>query len=289
MDRTAVGGALLLSLAVIALQVRRTGVAELAQPLAFLLITLIPLATGLYQRPFYHRNRNLIIPVMRILGNVLPMHRRIQVSVALAMEVPPRPGVHGAVLDLMKTMTGCRALHHFLFGVFLMLPPASCLLTQATLALLAWNPHGYCATELLQSPLSQQRQRGLAATLDLLSLPLAAVQPVAELIGHTQTGLAPADAVCHATISCLCLMVQVVLPTMISALVWPRPPAGESAAEDGMACMPGLRAAAKKAGEGADLWLRRATGATSGAWVRCLVFWYLLSNVWLLCKVSEGV
>ena len=95
----------------------------------------------------------------------------LQVSVALAMEVPPRPGVHGAVLDLMKTMTGergrasclcktrsasparlclagCRALHHFLFGVFLMLPPASCLLTQATLALLAWNPHGYCATEV---------------------------------------------------------------------------------------------------------------------------------------------
>lgn len=210
---------------------------------------------------------------------------------------------------------------------------------QLTCALPAGGP------QLLQSPLSQQRQRGLAATLDLLSLPLAAVQPVAELIGHTQTGLgdvlgalamqcwarqatawrtrvhascptrrsalqqilsqlvpslwlpppawlaglAPADAVCHATISCLCLMVQVVLPTMISALVWPRPPAGESAAEDGMACMPGLRAAAKKAGEGADLWLRRATGATSGAWVRCLVFWYLLSNVWLLCKVSEGV
>lgn len=70
----------------------------------------------------------------------------------------------------------CHALEHHHCAA-----AAAALLLHVAAALLTWTPD-YCATPLLTAPLATQRQASAAAALELASLPLAVVQPVASVL-----------------------------------------------------------------------------------------------------------
>jgi len=61
----------------------------------------------------------------------------------------------------------------------MILPPAITLVTQATLLILSLN-NGYCSQPLLQQPLTQQRTAGLAAGLQVATLPILVALPTAK-------------------------------------------------------------------------------------------------------------
>lgn len=80
-----------------------------------------------------------------------------------------------------------RALGLALMTCCHMFSPLPALLLHACYTLLTWNP-GYCSTALLAAPLAQLRQAELARALELASLPLAAVQPIAGQLAVTFEG-----------------------------------------------------------------------------------------------------
>lgn len=65
-------------------------------------------------------------------------------------------------------------------NAFFVLPPMSAMM-YGGVAQFMWTAE-FCTTPLLASPLASQRQARAAAALELASLPLAAVQPVAAAL-----------------------------------------------------------------------------------------------------------
>ena len=71
------------------------------------------------------------------------------------------------------TLAGSRLLGLTVGGLVLMESPTATLATQAVLAALISNSAGYCGTQLLAEPLSQQRMRALAYVLECATMPAA--------------------------------------------------------------------------------------------------------------------
>ena len=94
---------------------------------------------------------------------------------------------------LVCCSAGTRTLQFLYLSVFMPLPPAATLALHLWTTALTWNPAGYCATPLLRHPLAHLRQATAAAILDALTLPVAAVQPIAGplLALNSSTGALP--------------------------------------------------------------------------------------------------
>ena len=204
------------------------------------------------------------------------------------------------------------------------LPPLPALLLQAGHTALTWNP-GYCSTLLLAAPLAQQRQAALARVLELGSLPLAAVQPIAGQLAATFEGeasgsegahgwAAPAltacgpvrrdggacwsrfqqcsrhadpHALCVATAAWLHLTVQLILPTLFQAWLWTPPALSPPPPPPPPATSRARRAwrQLRRAAEAGDRGVHLALGGAAGPLVRAAVAYYLLANCWMLAKV----
>lgn len=128
----------------------------------------------------------------------------------LASRTPPP-------LPPLLCAAGMRSLGLALIACCHVLPPLPALLLQAGHTALTWNP-GYCSTLLLAAPLAQQRQAALARVLELGSLPLAAVQPIALQLPAALSGASGWSS------SLVCLW------------CWQRLPGSQAAGADGLAC-----------------------------------------------------
>lgn len=102
---------------------------------------------------------------------------------------------------------------------------------------------------------------------------------------------------CRATHSFLHICCGLLVPVFLSAWRWPAPvqpgsTAGAAAAGDDSSSPTkwrGLQAVAERAAAVATAQLRLAAGMSAAPALRALVWWYLLANVWLLCKLSAGL
>lgn len=210
-------------------------------------------------------------------------------------------------MDVVRAAGGMRALPLAVWGRFGELPPVSALALSGCLTALAWNPAGYCQTQLLAGVLSSQRQAGAAALLEHLGQPLAAFVPVAAHLTPSPAlleGSAPPAAVCHATASFLHLSVGLVLPCLLAAWRYQRPhnsqqpSAGPEAGQAGGGVNASststsgtawVQQALRRAAAACNCWLHTLLGGRQVPAARALVAWFVCANLWLLCKLSAGL
>ncbi|PSC70677.1 hydrogenase [Micractinium conductrix] len=102
---------------------------------------------------------------------------------ALVLERPARPGLRGALTDLLRIGAGTRVLAQLTITLFVPLPPVATLATHSAITALTWNSAGYCSSQLLRHPLTRRRLATLVGALEQARLPLAAVQPLAGQLG----------------------------------------------------------------------------------------------------------
>ena len=94
---------------------------------------------------------------------------------------------------------GIRALPLTVMSLFMMVPPLPTLAGAAFLTTSCFNSAGYCASPLLDSPLSQHRLGWLATALELVFSPLAMAYPFAAALTPsllTQGGLGAPGRAC---------------------------------------------------------------------------------------------
>lgn len=244
---------------------------------------------------FYWRHRAWLAPALRIMVLLPPSARSVQMGTALILEQPPRPGLRGFAGDVFRIFTGTRLFATFLGGIIVLLPPATALLTQCCVVALTFHPAGYCSTQLLRHPLWAGRLSGMAAGLELLTaLPLAAALPLgsSEMLSRRVLSGQAVDpaATCHAAISFAQVALGVLVPVLVSALLW-EPPGGEaSGASGGHAAASNsptrtpagrrvskLRSAAARRAAAADRLLHRCLAgrhSLAAGWLVCCVLWF---------------
>ncbi|PSC75503.1 electron transporter heat shock binding [Micractinium conductrix] len=190
------------------------------QPAIVLAIVVLGLAIMRCSTKFYLRHRSWLLPLLRVATTLPPSTRRVGVGTAVILERAAQPGVVGAVIDVLRVITGTRLLPYMLFSVFQApLPPLAALVTQAALTARTFNSKGYCSTPLLSSALSRERQARLATGLEYAAMALTAVQPVAGRLvpaADVIAGHAPEEAVCHAVMSLVHLTLGLLAPTLLA-------------------------------------------------------------------------
>ena len=95
------------------------------------------------------------------------------------------------------------SLHPYQLLPAAMHTPLAALLAHLGLAALAWNPL-YCTTAALAAPLARQRQAALARLLDVLCMPLGAVQPIVGQLPTSFEGERRGLPACYRQSCCCC-------------------------------------------------------------------------------------
>lgn len=212
---------------------------------------------------------------------------------------------------------GTRCFACFFFSLFAPQAPAGTLATHLVHLLATNNSPAYCASPLLSDPLSAQRQAAAAQMLDMASLPLMAMMPelhttfkpggrLGAAAGHGGTGPQPACGMhasaterhalpaclpavppgmptCRGTLVFYRTLLDLLLPVLHSVYTW-RPELGARGGAPLESCPAGLRGWVVRAAAAADEGVYRLLGGGCSLPVRCLVVYYLMANLWLLCR-----
>ncbi|PSC74289.1 hypothetical protein C2E20_2736 [Micractinium conductrix] len=229
----------------------------------------------------YWQNRRWLLPCTRLLAFSINTAWQTGVGTSLVLERAAQLGVKGVVGDVLRVAAGIRSMSILLVTIFTPLPPAATFVLHLAFLPMTSNARGYCATRLMSDPLSVRRQVNAAAALDLASLPLVALMPVAAGLINTPQAAASAPT-CHATLTFFQILIILAIPLLLSVYSWrPELACSDSGGTPSESTPGKLRSLAARAGAAADSGLHRLLGGTSRPAVRCVVAYYALANLWI--------
>ncbi|KAL4420401.1 hypothetical protein ABPG75_010057 [Micractinium tetrahymenae] len=252
----------------------------------------------------WRRHRAWMVPLIRVATHLMPHQRSSQVGIGgLVLGRPPRRGLRGALLDALRLVTGMRLVGNVMAALLVPLPLPVAAATNAIVVLLMRNNQGVCQTQLMASPLTQQRLAHLHSLLDACCFMVLPLAPAYWMAGQPGERAAQACGAVLNFVHALCIVVPVAL------LAWTQPPP-QSPARGASGPEPeqqqwrqlrrqqqqqqrwqphsgwkaGLAAAGRRANSGAHSLLLSAS-VCKGSWVhRGVHLVVLLDGIWLAIK-----